>query len=285
MLLLALLQEGAHALLLVLGGKAHGEQLVLHGDAVVNVHLHTAVDAGLGVLHGDGGVGGEGPGHLHGLVDQLLRGIDLIHQTDGLGLLGADGLAGEDQLLGLGDAHAAGQTLGAGEAGGDAQAHLGLTELGAALALGVGAGGQDDVAGHGQLTATAQSEAVHRRDGGDLQLLDAAHQGAAPLAPLAARGHIHGILLADVGAGHEGAALAGDDEGAQLRVLLHLGDHLLQLGDHGGIQGVQRLGAVDGGNADAVFLLITNGLVHDRMSSLIIVAQQSLESRCPTVYL
>ncbi|CAN4045424.1 DUF4316 domain-containing protein, partial [Dysosmobacter welbionis] len=165
-LLLALLQEGAHALLLVLGGKAHGEQLVLQGDAVVDVHLHPAVDAGLGILHSDGGVGGEGLGHLHSLVQQLLGGIDLIHQADALGLLSTDLLAGEDQLLGLGHAHTAGQTLGAGEAGGDAQAHLGLAELGAALALSVGAGGQNDVAGHGQLTAAAQSEAVHCGDGG-----------------------------------------------------------------------------------------------------------------------
>ena len=262
MLLLALLQEGAHALLLVLGGEAHGEQLVLHGDAVVNVHLHAPVDAGLGVLDGDGGVGHEGLGHGDGLVQQLLGGIDGVDQADLLGLGGADGVTGEDQLLGLGDAHAAGQTLGAGEAGGDAQANLGLAELGAALALGVGAGGQDDVAAHGQLTAAAQGEAVHSGDGGDLQLLNAAHQGAAPLAPLAAGGHVHGALLADVGAGHEGAALAGDDEGAQLGVLLHLADQLLQLGDHSGIQRVQRLGTVDGGNADAVLLLITNRLIH-----------------------
>ena len=83
-----------------------------------------------------------------------------------------------------------------------------------------------------------------------------------PLAPLAAGGHIQAELLADVGAGHEGAALAGDDEGAQLRVLLHLADHLLQLGDHSGVQCIQSLGAVDGGDADAIFFLIANGLIH-----------------------
>ena len=262
MLLLALLQEGAHALLLVLGGKAHGEQLVLHGDAVVNVHLHAAVDAGLGVLHGDGGVDHEGLCHGDRAVHQLLRSVHSVHQADLLGLLGADGLAGEDQLLGLGDAHPAGKTLGAGEAGGDAQAHLRLAELGAALALSIGAGGQNDVAGHGQLAAAAQGKAVHRGDGGDLQLFDAAHQSAAPLAPLAAGSHIQAVLLADVGAGHERAALAGEDHGAQLLILLYLADHLLQLGDHSGIQRVQRLRAIDGNDRDAVLLFISNGLIH-----------------------
>ena len=107
-------------------------------------------------------------------------------------------------------------------------------------------------------------------DGGDLQLLDPAEQGAAPLAPLAAGGHVHGALLADVGAGHEGAALAGDDEGAQLGILLHLADELFQLRDHGGVQRIQRLGAVDGGDPDIAVLFIANGLIHIGMSSLII---------------
>ena len=40
-----LFQEGGHALLLVGSGEAHGEQLVLHGDAVIDVHLHAPVDA------------------------------------------------------------------------------------------------------------------------------------------------------------------------------------------------------------------------------------------------
>ena len=46
-LFLALFNEGAHAFLLVGGGEAHGEQLVLQSDAVVNVHLHAAERLGL----------------------------------------------------------------------------------------------------------------------------------------------------------------------------------------------------------------------------------------------
>ncbi len=72
---------------------------------------------------------------------------------------GLDGLGGEDELHGVGGAHNAGQTLGAAEAGGNAQTHLGLAELGLLA-------GQTDVTGHGQLTAAAQSKAVDRSDGG-----------------------------------------------------------------------------------------------------------------------
>ena len=43
---------------------------------------------------------------------------------------GLDDLGGEDQLHGVGHPHDAGQALGAAKAGGDAQAPLGLAELG-----------------------------------------------------------------------------------------------------------------------------------------------------------
>jgi hypothetical protein len=157
--------------------------------------------------------------------------------------------------LALPDADAAGQALGAGKARGDAQRDFGLAEL--CLLR-----GQDHIAGHGQLAAATQGEAVHCGDGGDLQLLNAAHQGAAAAAPVASAGQVQRALLADVGAGHEGAALAGDDQSAELLVLLHLGHQLLQLADNGGIQGVERLRTVDRRDADALIFLITNGRVH-----------------------
>ena len=96
----------------------------------------------------DGGVLGEGLGHLQRAVHEGLGGVDGVDKADLFRLVGLDHLAGEDQFLGLGHAHAAGQALGAGEAGGDAQTHLRLAELGLF-------GGQDDVAAEGQLAAAA----------------------------------------------------------------------------------------------------------------------------------
>jgi hypothetical protein len=81
----------------------------------------------------------------------------VIGEADPQRLGGADDVAGEAQLLGLGDADPAGQALGAAEAGDDPELDLGLAELRVV-------GGDDEVAGQRQLAAAAEGEAVDRRD-------------------------------------------------------------------------------------------------------------------------
>lgn len=56
-------------------------------------------------------------GHGDGAVHQFLGSKHGVDQAHLFGLVSLDHLAGENQLLGLGDTHTAGQTLGAGEAG------------------------------------------------------------------------------------------------------------------------------------------------------------------------
>ncbi len=96
----------------------------------------------------------------------------------------------------------------------------------------VGLGGADaDVAGHGRLHAAADGEAVHR---GDHRLRDV-DPGEAGVDRAVAEGRFapsggvaFGHLL-EVRAGGEGAAGAGDDGGAHVRVGDEVLDRLAQL--------------------------------------------------------
>ena len=141
----------------------------------------------------------------------------------------------------------AGHTLGAAEAGGDAQAHLGLTELGLL-------GSDADVASHGQLAAAAQSEAVDGSDGGLLHSLQAQHSLVAQIAEVLAFHDVHGSHLADVSAGDEGTASAGDDNDIDLLVVLHHVERLQQGSEHSAAQCVQGLRAVHGHDTNVALL-------------------------------
>ena len=221
-LLSPLLQERAHALVLVLGAAGNAEGLGLESGAGVDVGLHAHADAALGFAHGDLGVGADRVGQLHGLIHQLLGGVDLADQADGLGLVGLDGLGRQNQLHSLADAHDAGQPLGAAEAGSNAQAHLGLAEPGLLA-------GQSDVAGHAQLTAAAQGEAVYRRNHGLGQVLQLEEHAAAVHAELLAVDRGEALHLTDVGSRHKGAARAGQNHHIDLIVRRHLVDNRVQI--------------------------------------------------------
>ena len=222
-----------------MGLEAGTEQLLLQGDGGVHIQVQALVDGLLAGAHGDGSVLRDAGGHLQGGGHQLLGGIDLVHQTDALGLVGLDVAAGVDELLGHAGADQTGQTLGAAEAGGDAQTHLGLTEDGAL-------GADADVTAHRQLVASAQGEAVDGGDDGDGQGLDLAEDIVALLAKGGALGLGQGAHLADVGTGHEAALTgAGDDQAAD-GVHVQGVDGGVQLLQHGAVQGVEGLGTVDG---------------------------------------
>ena len=172
----------------------------------------------------------------------------MAHQADAGGLLRLDDLGGEDQLHSVGHAHNPGQPLGAAEAGGDAQAHLGLAELGLLA-------GQPDVAGHGQLAAAPQGEAVDGGDGGLGQVLQLQENPVAVgTEGLALHGGEAGHL-ADVRPGHKGPARPGDNGHQDLRVILHLIQHGVQVLQHLLVQGVEGLGPIHGNNAHRTLLL------------------------------
>ena len=122
-----------------------------------------------------------------------------------------------------------------------------------------GVGADADIAGHAQLAAAAQGEAVDRGDGGDGQRLQLAEHVVALLAEGLAFRLGQGAHLADVGAGHECLlAAAGDDQGADLVVRLHLLHQLVDILQYLGIQGIEGLGPVDGGNGNVALLFQQN---------------------------
>ena len=241
-------EEAGHALHLVVGLEAAAEDLLLDLHALVDGHLHPLVDGLLAGAHGDGGVLGDLAGHLQRGVQQLRLGDDGVDQADAQGLGGVDVPGGVQQLLGHAQAHDAGQALGAAEAGGDAQAHLGLAEHGVV-------GADADVAGHGQLAPAAQSEPVDRSDHGLGQILQTQEHPAAVDAELLAVDGGEAFHLADIGARHEALVpFAGEDHAAN-GVLVDGLEGGLQVGQHLGVQGVEGLGAVDGEHGHSALLL------------------------------
>ena len=106
------------------------------------------------------------------LVHQRGRRHDAVDQADPQRLGGVDHAAAEDEFQRPALAHQPRQALRAGEAGHQAELDLGLAEL-------RGVGREPQRAGHRQLAAAAQGEAVDRGDDGLAQLLDQVEDAAA----------------------------------------------------------------------------------------------------------
>ena len=243
--MLTLFQESAHALLLVGGLEAAAEQLLLDDHGVVHLCLQALIDGLLAGANGDGGVLGDGGGQLLRGGHQLLQGINGIHQADAQSLVSLDILGGIDKLLCHAGAHQTGQALGAAEAGGDAQARLGLAKDG-------GIGANTNVTAHAQLTAAAQSEAVDRGDGGNGQGLQLAEYIVTLFAEGLTLDLGEGAHFGDVGAGHEGLlAAARKHQGTDLFIRIDQIQQLVQILQDLRVQGVEGLGAVDSGHGNA----------------------------------
>ncbi len=131
------------------------------------------VDDPLGLGDGERRLLGDLGGGLVRALEELGPLDDEVDQADAQRLVGVDHVAGEDQLLGLGDADTADQPLGTAEARDHAQADLGLAELGAAR-------GVDEVTRQRQLAAAAEGEAVDRRDPDLVRPFDRRHEPAPP---------------------------------------------------------------------------------------------------------
>ena len=144
-------------------------------------------------------------------------------------------------MLGHAHAHQTGQALGAAEAGGDAKAHLGLAEHGIV-------GADADVAGHGQLTAAAQGETVHRGDDRQGEALNHQEDVIPQLAEGLALRLGHGGHGADVGARHKALVPRAGEHHAAHGVLVDALESGLQVGQHLWVQRVESLGPVNGEN-------------------------------------
>src|SRR5579885_2870975 len=195
---LALLVEGADAFLAVLGANHAVVRLDLEAEGRAQVHLH-AVDHGfLRLPHGDRRIGGDGGGGGEHLGHQSVRLAELIEDAPFERFLGAEGLAGKDDLLGATLAHGARQELRAAGTGHDAERHLRQRKPRSLDRVG-------EVAGERHLEAARIGMAVERRDHGKRAIEQR------PILPLEdlVLGHPlllgHAVALLQIAAGAEGA--------------------------------------------------------------------------------
>jgi len=235
---LALFEEGAHALLLVGGLEAGAEGLLLDHHGLVHREVKPLVDGLLRRAHRDGRVRRDLRGELLRGSVKLRERIDGVDQTDAQGLVRLDVAGGVDHLLRHAWADQTREALGAAEAGGDAETRLGLTEHG-------GIGADAEITAHGELTAAAERVAADRRDGGNGQGLELAHHVVALLAEALALGLGEAFHLRDVRAGDEGLLPRAAHDQAADGVEVNGVERRVKFGEHLRVERVERLGTVD----------------------------------------
>ncbi len=189
-------------------------------------------------------VAGDAQRRRPGPLEQLGRRKHGVAQPDAQRLVGADRVAGQDQLLGLADADPPGQALGAAETRDHAELHLRLAEAG-------GRRGVDEVAGERELAASPEREAVDRGDPRQVRVLHGQPERRAPAGQPLGRVLVHLAHLGDVGAGDERLLTgAGHDHRAEGPVLLERAGRVEDLGQDRARQRVQGLLAPDGQERD-----------------------------------
>mmetsp|Transcript_27119 Transcript_27119/g.81335 ORF Transcript_27119/g.81335 Transcript_27119/m.81335 type:complete len:279 (+) Transcript_27119:42-878(+) len=231
----ALFSESGHALLLVRSGEGGEEEAALEAEALSEAQLVGSVDRLLAHGRGRAAERGDLGAERHGLVDDVLGRVDGRDQAGSEGLCGGELVAGEAHAHGLGLAHRAHEALRAAGARDRAQQDFGLAKSRLLAA-------DDDVAHHGQLTAAAQREAVHRRDRRRPQPRHVLPRGEEVFRVCLREGL--GRHLLDVGARREGPLAPREDDGAHLRVRVPGFGGSIELGHQRARQRVQRFGPV-----------------------------------------
>ena len=165
-LVAVLVEEVSHAVLLVLGSEALCENVALELQSGVQVNLLADIDSFLNERNSNRSLSCDLLSELYSLVNEVLERINVVYKTHVQSVLsGVVAACGVEHFLSLAHAYEASQTLGAAAARGDAQTNFRLAE-GSVL------GSKTDVAGHSQLAAAAEAEAVDCSDDRALEVLD-----------------------------------------------------------------------------------------------------------------
>ena len=215
-------------------------------DPEDEAHVEAAAHRGLGIAHPDRGVLRDRARQGEGLPVRVVD--EAVGQAEAQRLLGVDAAGGEDQVGGPRPADAAGHQLGAPAPGDDPDGDLRQREERPRA-------GDDEVAGQGQLAATAHGIAVDRGDRRDGQV----EQGAVgePVAGALGAQLLVGeaVALLEVGTDAEGLVVArGEHHRAHRGVLGEGGAGRGERGGHLSGDGVHRLGAVEDDLDDAVLV-------------------------------
>src|ERR1041384_6153972 len=123
-------EECRHPLALVGGREQKPEAALLEAGRGLERRRLAVVDQTLALGDRERAVGGDPPGQISRLGEQLAVRPHRVGQADAQGLGGVDRVAGHAQFLGLGDTDAAGEALRAAKPRDDAELDLGLAELG-----------------------------------------------------------------------------------------------------------------------------------------------------------
>ena len=227
----------------------------VHGEGAWERGVHGAFEGEGEAEYGGffGGLDGEGGGFEH-VGSPFLRGGKEVGQFDdfvdhavAVGFGGGEAFTGEDDAHGdvVGDLTR--EAVDAACASHEADAGFGQAEGG-------GFGGDEDVAGHGELEAAPEGEAVHGGDEGfvespaSVESAESAFEDAAGLAD--GVGAVFGLKLEVVAGGEGFVSGSGDDADPEVGVVLELGEGGVHFEGAGRVDGVHDFGAVDGEGHD-----------------------------------
>jgi hypothetical protein len=205
------------------------------------------VNAGFGPADRQGRAVGQALGDAACGRQELVGRHGLVDQADALGFGSADALAGHQVVLGAVDGQEQRPEDGAAVAGDQADADVRVGDVGF-LAH------DHDVAGQRQGGAQAHGRAVHGRDDRlvDLEEIDHNPSRLVQGGRGGAAGGGRDLHLLDVAAGAEGAAGAGEEDGADRVILRDQREQVLELlvepdlAVHRDVDRVQTVGAVEG---------------------------------------
>src|SRR6202521_5957098 len=192
----AFFEEGARALLLVLGCGAKAEVGGLEQRAFALARFEPLVRRLECELDGNGSVGGDPLQDCFSARDQFSRRDDLVDEPDTKGLLRADRLSGQDELQRATLANETWQALRSAAARNESERDFGLAELRTLRR-------DPDRARHRRLTATAERETIDGRDNRLPQILDDIEHLLSKTAGLFCFVRRDMRELADIGAGDE----------------------------------------------------------------------------------
>ncbi|MNV58565.1 hypothetical protein D3C71_1509510 [compost metagenome] len=220
------------------------EEAALEHHTVRQAAFEGAVDRLLGRHHGDLGEACNDDGGTQCFVHELVVGHHAADQAGTFGFHRVHHATGQGHVHRLGFAHCARQTLRTACAGDHAQFDFGLAEFGVFS-------GDDEIAHHGQLTATAQRKTA---DSGNDGLADGADRFpvAGDVVALVGVGKTVFRHGANIGSGGERSFTAGNDHAADLLVGIKRLQGGPQFIHQLIVQRVELLGTVEGDDADLV---------------------------------
>src|SRR5262245_45327339 len=241
----ALLHEGADPLAHVVAVRDQRLREGLLDEQGVDVRLEGAIEKALREPDGERRTVRQTPGPLARGRFQLGRGHDLVDEAEPLGVRGGEVVAEEHELLRLVQADVARKQEPATGIERNAAPHEHLDEPRRV-------GGEDEVAGVGEVRAETGRRAVDGRDDRLLEIPERANHTLARSHRVAGRARVwlrllggDGARAGEIGARAEAVAGGGEDDGAEVGCRSATLERVEVGGPHLGVERVLALGAVE----------------------------------------